>query len=86
MHSLAEHQHILGIDVDEEKSLFLRAVKGDFLRTVRHPSLPFHEKLYYLLIIFWYIQFDWDTTLALMETALHKKIMPYHYKGIWNSP
>lgn len=75
---LSENKEILGIDIDESLELYLMFVTGNFKGLLTKQGVDEWERLYYLLYVYWYVQFDAKTTLSFFKKALnHQKLPEY---------
>jgi hypothetical protein len=67
LQTLSAHRDVLGIELDPFYAVYIRFVRGDFAWFVETSSLPFEEKLFYLLHIFSMVQKNPRESLRLFE-------------------
>ncbi|MBU8915928.1 winged helix-turn-helix domain-containing protein [Bacillus sp. FJAT-29953] len=67
----------LDIPIEVHKKIYLHFVQGDFQWFVTSSDIPLSQKLFYLLHIYWMIQFNIDKTYAYVQKALRLKMIPF---------
>jgi hypothetical protein len=77
---LSNQQEDMDMSLNPEKQMYIRFIKGDFVRLIQDPELPFWSKGFYLLHIYSIIQFNPINTLSLFEALIKEEKLPPRFQ------
>jgi DNA-binding winged helix-turn-helix (wHTH) protein len=76
MQVLFQQQKVLGVELDPFYELYLRFISGEMVWMAETTDFSLEDRLYFLLVTYFYIQDDREEALGYIERAMESGLLP----------